>query len=43
MDKENVLRGVIICSELSSNSKKELLEYLEDLIEKANMYDGLCD
>lgn len=43
MDKENVLRGVIICSELSSDSKKELLEYLEDLIEKANMYDGLCD
>lgn len=43
MDKENVLRGVIICSELSSDSKKELLEYLEDLLEKASMYDDLCD
>ena len=39
---EDLLRGVIVGSFLSTEEKNKLLEYLESLIEKANMYDGLC-
>lgn len=44
--KENInneLRFVIVNSSLSNEDKTELLEYLEELIDKASMYDGLCD
>lgn len=40
---ENKLRGVIIGSFLSSKDKQELLEYLDEILEKAAMYEGLCD
>ena len=43
MNKEDTLRGGIVASFLSNEEKAELLKYLEDLIEKASMYDGLCD
>lgn len=43
MNKEDTLRGIIVSSFLSNEEKVELLKYLEDLIEKASMYDGLCD
>ena len=43
MNKENMLRGVIVSSLLDNEDKVELLKYLEDLLEKASMYDGLCD
>lgn len=36
---ENKLRGIIITSFLSSKEKQELIEYLENLIEKAWQYD----
>lgn len=39
----NQLRFVIVNSSLSNEDKTELLEYLEELIEKTSMYDGLCD
>lgn len=42
MDKNNVLRGIIITSLLSNEEKGDLLNYLEELIDKASMYDGLC-
>lgn len=37
------LMGVIIASFLSSKDKNELIEYVEMIIEKASMYDDLCD
>lgn len=43
MNKEDTLRGIIVASFLDNEDKVELLKYLEELIEKANMYDGLCD
>ena len=43
MNKENTLRGIIVSCFLSNEEKVELLKYLEELIEKASMYDGLCD
>lgn len=43
MNKENTLRGIIVASSLSNEEKVELLKYLEEIIEKSNMYDGLCD
>lgn len=39
----NQLRFVIVNSSLSNEDKTELLEYLEELIDKASMHDGLCD
>lgn len=42
MDKDNVLRGIIVTSLLTNEEKVEILKYLEELIEKASMYDGLC-
>lgn len=39
----NQLRFVIVNSSLSNEDKTELLEYLEELIDKASMYDGSCD
>ena len=43
MNKEDTLRGIIVASLLDNEAKLELLKYLEELIEKASMYDGLCD
>ena len=39
---ENVLRGIIIASFLSTEDKNEVIEYFEELLEKANRYDDLC-
>lgn len=41
-DKELILRGIIVTSLLSNEDKTELIKYLEELIEKASKYDGLC-
>lgn len=38
---ENKLRGVIVTSFLSTDEKNELLNYLEELLEKAWKYDEL--
>lgn len=38
---ENKLRGVIVASFLSTEEKTELLNYLEELLEKAWKYDEL--
>lgn len=38
---ENKLRGIIISSFLSTDEKNELLDYLEELLEKAWKYDEL--
>lgn len=42
MNKENTLRGIIVSSLLDNEDKVELLKYLEEIIEKASMYDELC-
>ena len=42
MNKEDVLRGIIVNSFISNEEKVELLKYLEEIIEKASMYNGLC-
>ena len=42
-DKECILRGIVVTCMLPNNEKNEILAYLEELIEKASMYDGLCD
>ena len=43
MNNEDTLRGVIVASFLDNEEKVKLLKYLEEIIEKANMYDGLCE
>lgn len=42
-DKELILRGIIVTSKLSNEDKTELINWLEELIEKASMYNGLCE
>jgi hypothetical protein len=39
MNKENTLREVIAASLLDNQDKVESVKYLEELIEKASMYD----
>lgn len=44
----NEIRNFIICelikrSDLDKKHKDYLLKHLDSLIEKASMYDGLCD
>lgn len=41
-NKDMTLRCVIVRSNLSNKEKGDLLNYLEELIEKANNYEGLC-
>lgn len=43
MNKVDVLNSLIVNSKITDDLKVELLKCLEELIEKASMYDGLCD
>lgn len=43
MDKSAMIRGAILAMQVENKIKTELFEYLDEIEEKANMYDGLCD
>ena len=43
MYKTEVLKSLIVNSEITDDLKVELLKYLGEIIEKASMYDDLCD
>lgn len=43
MDKSAMIRGGILAMQIENKVKTELLDYLDEIEEKANMYDGLCD
>lgn len=43
MDKSAMIRGAILAMQVENKVKTELFEYLNEIEEKANMYDGLCD
>lgn len=41
MDKELVLRGIVISCQLESTEKKEILDYLQQLINDSDMLNAL--
>lgn len=43
MDKSAMIRGAILAMLVDNKIKTELFEYLDEIEEKADMYDGLCD
>lgn len=43
MDKSAMIRGAILAMQVENKIKAELFEYLDEIEEKSNMYDGLCD
>lgn len=43
MDKSAMIRGAILAMQVENKVKTELFEYLDEIEEKASMYDGLCD
>ena len=43
MNKTEVLKSLIVNSEITDDLKIELLKHLQELVEKASMYDDLCD
>ena len=43
MDKSAMIRGAILAMQVENKVKTELFEYLDEIEERANMYEGLCD
>ena len=43
MDKSAMIRGAILAMRVENKVKTELFEYLDEIEERANMYDELCD
>ncbi len=43
MDKDAMIRGAILAMNVENKIKTELFKYLDEITEKANMYEGLCD
>nr|DAP18707.1 MAG TPA: hypothetical protein [Caudoviricetes sp.] len=43
MDKSAMIRGAILAMQIENKIKTELFKYLDEIEEKANMYDGLCN
>ena len=43
MDKSAMIRGAILAMQVENEVKTKLFEYLDEIEEKASMYDGLCD
>lgn len=43
MEKEIIKQLILSNGLMTETEKLELINWLEDLIEKASMYDGLCE
>lgn len=43
LDKSAMIRGGILAMQIDNKLKTVLLEYLDEIEEKAYMYDDLCD